>query len=656
LNRVDRERVERYSFWADNKDNEAAIFNQFLSILSRYASPRIFCYGSYEKTFVKRMRRHTRRKKQVDSVLSALTNVLAFIYPHFYFPTFSNGLKEIGGCLGCNWREPGASGILSIAWRMRWERTGDESCKTKLIQYNSDDCHALRRVTEFLRDASVSGPTGAIGLTPRVASVTELDNLARTVTWSKFAHSDFDFVNKRAYFDYQRIHVFARTSPALRRRTRKAHGRTWKNREIRPTHHVEITASQCPFCKTKDIVAIPAKQRPKDVQTRRKRAFDIVVTPGAVKRKITEFRAVAYRCSRCERCFVSDRYHRLARHFHGFMSWFVYQQVTQRLGVKSLAALFRETFGIQVNWWEFLHFRHLLARYYRSTYRRLLAKIIAGPVLHVDETEVKLLNGTGYVWVFANLEATVYIYRPSREGNFLRKMLADFNGVLVSDFYAAYDGLNCPQQRCLIHLMRDMNRAILDNPFDQELQSITTPFGALLRSIVVTIDEHGLKRRHLERHSRAVATFFKAVTDHFYESDASKALQDRLLRNCDRLFQFLHHDGVSWNNNLAENAIKRFGYYRDDVGRTIKETGLTEHLVLLSIYQTCRVRDTSFLRFLLSRQRDIEGFTGSKRPARRARRIELYPKGYVPPSLSSLRRGKRREPATDVMTKVELPD
>ena len=269
------------------------------------------------------------------------------------------------------------------------------------------------------------------------------------------------------------------------------------------------------------------------------------------------------------------------------MSWFAYQQITHRLGVKSLAALFHETFGIQVNWWEFFHFRHLLARYYRSTYRRLLAKIIAGPVLHVDETEVKLHNGAGYVWVFANLEAAVYIYRPSREGDFLRKMLEGFNGVLVSDFYAAYDGLNCLQQRCLIHLMRDMNRAILDNPFDQELQSITTPFGALLRSIVVTIDEHGLKRRHLERYSRAVVTFFQALTDRVYESDVSKALQDRLVRNRDRLFTFLHHDGVSWNNNLAENAIKRFGYYRDHVGRAIKETGLSEHLVLLSLYQTC---------------------------------------------------------------------
>ncbi|WP_409998812.1 hypothetical protein [Bradyrhizobium sp. SZCCHNS2022] len=28
------------------------------------------------------------------------------------------------------------------------------------------------------------------------------------------------------------------------------------------------------------------------------------------------------------------------------------------------------------------------------------------------------------------------------------------------------------------------------------------------------------------------------------------------MRNRERLFTFLRHDGVSWNNNLAENAIK----------------------------------------------------------------------------------------------------
>ena len=168
--------------------------------------------------------------------------------------------------------------------------------------------------------------------------------------------------------------------------------------------------------------------------------------------------------------------------------------------------------------------------------------------------------------------------------------LKGFTGVLVSDFYSAYDGLNCLQQRCLIHLMRDMNQAILDNPFDQELRSVTAPFGALLRSIVETIDEHGLKQRHLERYSSAVATFFEDLTNNVCESDASKALQDRLFKSRERLFTFLHHNGVSWNNNIAENAVKQFSRYREYVRRSVREAGLTEHLVLLSLYQTCRIR------------------------------------------------------------------
>ncbi len=105
------------------------------------------------------------------------------------------------------------------------------------------------------------------------------------------------------------------------------------------------------------------------------------------------------------------------------MSWFAYQQITHRLGITSLGALFFETFGISVNSSEFLAFRNLLARYYGKTYKALLAKIIAGPVLHIDETEIKLNTGTGYVWVFGNADAAVYIFRPSREGEFLRKML-----------------------------------------------------------------------------------------------------------------------------------------------------------------------------------------------------------------------------------------
>jgi hypothetical protein len=299
--------------------------------------------------------------------------------------------------------------------------------------------------------------------------------------------------------------------------------------------------------------------------------------------------------------------------------------------------------------------KSLMARYYRPGYRRLLRKILAGPVLHIDETEVKLKTGKAYVWVFASLEEVVFLYRPTREGDFLKRLLKDFKGVLVSDFYAAYDAIDCPQQKCLIHLLRDMNQDLLNNPFDEELQSVTGPFGVLLRAIVTTIDQHGLKRCHLKRHDRSVARFFEVLAGQSFHSDVAEALRQRLLKNQDKLFTFIQHDGVPWNNNNAENAIKRFAYYREDTVGVMKEAGLTDYLVLLSLCHTCRYRGISFLRFLLSRERDLDLFGISGRARRRRPVIEVYPKGFVPPHIVRLRDKAAQQPdgSTDQVAEKE---
>ena len=49
------------------------------------------------------------------------------------------------------WSDGEASGVQSIAWRMRWESTHDEEWRRKLEIYNREDCLALRRVTEFVQ-------------------------------------------------------------------------------------------------------------------------------------------------------------------------------------------------------------------------------------------------------------------------------------------------------------------------------------------------------------------------------------------------------------------------------------------------------------------------------------------------------------------------
>src|SRR5262245_65898819 len=96
--------------------------------------------------------------------------------------------------------------------------------------------------------------------------------------------------------------------------------------------------------------------------------------------------------------------------------------------------------------------KSLMARRYRETVKGILARIVGGVLVHVDETEVNLHDGKGYVWVLASMEDVVYLYRPSWEAGFLRELLKGFKGVLVSDFYPRYETLPGEQQACLVHL------------------------------------------------------------------------------------------------------------------------------------------------------------------------------------------------------------
>ena len=85
--------------------------------------------------------------------------------------------------------------------------------------------------------------------------------------------------------------------------------------------------------------------------------------------------------------------------------------------------------------------------------KRLKDNLRRGTLIHADETKVLVKGRPGHVWAFTNLEEVVYAYTPTREGTILDEMLEGFDGVLVSDFYSAYDSPRCKQQKCLIHLL-----------------------------------------------------------------------------------------------------------------------------------------------------------------------------------------------------------
>jgi hypothetical protein len=220
--------------------------------------------------------------------------------------------------------------------------------------------------------------------------------------------------------------------------------------------------------------------------------------------------------------------------------------------------------------------------------------------VHVDETSVSVKGVAAYVWVFTNLDEVAYVYSPTRESLILKKTLDGFHGVLVSDFFSVYDSIEYEQQRCLVHLIRDLNDDLFKNQFDLEYKSLVQKFGELLKPIIVTIDRFGLKQRFLSKHKKWVDKFFRDCVDHEGKSELTQKYQTRFAKNRNRLFTFLDHDRVPWNNNNAENAIKGFATMRRVIGGSSTEAGLKNSLMLLSICQTLRNKGRSSLDFFHS--------------------------------------------------------
>jgi hypothetical protein len=79
-------------------------------------------------------------------------------------------------------------------------------------------------------------------------------------------------------------------------------------------------------------------------------------------------------------------------------------------------------------------------------------------------------------------------------------------------------------------LIRDLNDAVLDNPYDETIKGIATAFAELFREIVKTTDRWGLRSRFLRKHLADVARFYRLMSKMEHLSEAAMKLKARLDR------------------------------------------------------------------------------------------------------------------------------
>ena len=366
---------------------------------------------------------------------------------------------------------------------------------------------------------------------------------------------------------------------------------------------IELTCEKCVLCGSPEIRA--------GRKLRQRRLTDLRFSASGVKRWVILYRARRHFCAACGRPFLPEGWPKYKGYFGDkFAAWCVYQNFACRQTMWQVSEVAEELFSLRLPARQAYLFKKRVIPRYASLHDELKQHILKSPALCIDEGDVTLRKTKGYVWVFTTHDAVWYLYKDTRSGEFLKELLAGFFGVLVSDFYNAYAGINCPQQKCLLHLLRDVNDDLKKNPYDEEFKSIASQFGVVLRRIIDTIDKYGLKRWHLHKHKREAEAFLSGVDARTFSSELALTYQKRLKKVGSKLFTFLDYDGVPWNNNWAEYAVKSFMKFKRTSDGLFSERSLTEALVMLSILATCKLNGVKRLRFLLSGKTDLASILG----------------------------------------------
>jgi hypothetical protein len=260
-----------------------------------------------------------------------------------------------------------------------------------------------------------------------------------------------------------------------------------------------------------------------------------------------------------------------------------------------------------------LGFIRQFAQYYTSTEKILVKHILESPFIHVDETRISIDGTEQYIWVFTDGKHVVFRLTETREATVVQEFLSGYEGVLISDFYPGYDSIKCHQQKCWVHLIRDLNDDLWKSPFNTEFESFIFEVKNLIVPILKTIEKYGSRKWHLNKYKKSIEQFYKKnIVDREYKSEITRKYQKRFKRYKESLFTFLDQDSIPWNNNTAERAIRHLAVQRKISGRFFAD--LThKYLLLLGIAQTCKFQGKSFLKFLISEEKDVDKFRMPKR-------------------------------------------
>ena len=261
--------------------------------------------------------------------------------------------------------------------------------------------------------------------------------------------------------------------------------------------------------------------------------------------------------------------------------------LAQILDVFNFHLQFKLSSGGLIQMWRRL--REILSAWYLE----IQTQALDSAVLHADETGWRVNGKTYWLWCFASKGVTYYMIDRRRGSPALKRFFkTEFAGVLVTDFWGAYNAVVCARkQKCLPHLLRDLKRTQHYHQPGGDWPAFSKGLKRLIR------DSIRLSKRRKELSAKAFASRRRRLDGRLHELLAqpweqrhARRLVKRLRRHSSELFTFLDHPEVPFDNNFGERQIRPAVIARKNSYANGSEDGAETQAILMSVFRTLKQR------------------------------------------------------------------
>jgi predicted RecB family nuclease len=139
---------------------ECDAFADAMALFRQYPAATVVHYSKYERTQYRRLQEkypQVATRDEIDQLFAGprALDLHEKVRADSEWPTHDLSIKSLGKWCGFAWRDTDASGASSIEWFDQWARSSDPALRQRLLDYNEDDCRAMRVVLDAMKGFAI---------------------------------------------------------------------------------------------------------------------------------------------------------------------------------------------------------------------------------------------------------------------------------------------------------------------------------------------------------------------------------------------------------------------------------------------------------------------------------------------------------------------